>query len=123
MIGNSYYAATTDGWTSNANETYYSLCVHFITEDWVLQELNLDIQKITGHTTAPDVDVHVNELLERNHLDKGKLCCLVTDNEPTMNRFGQDCDYEWQGCIDHLIEICTGHAFDSGTSVDNLYYN
>lgn len=116
LIGSSYYAATTDGWTSNANETYYSLCVHFI-DDWTLRELNLDIQKITGHTTATDVDVHFNELLERNSLDKAKLCCLVTDNEATMNRFGQDCDYEWQGCIDHQIEICTGHAFDSGIIV------
>ena len=55
MIGSSHYAVTTDSWTSNANQTYYSLCVHFISDDWTLHLLNLDIQKITGHTGASDV--------------------------------------------------------------------
>jgi hypothetical protein len=38
--------------------------------------------------------------------------CAVTDNEPTMNAAADLLPFDWHGCVDHLIELTTGIAFD-----------
>ena len=42
MLKNQVVSITTDGWTSVANESYMSLTVHYINEDWELISMNLD---------------------------------------------------------------------------------
>ena len=34
------------------------------------------------------------------------------DNEPTNNLVGDNMEYQWIGCIDHLIELVTSVVFD-----------
>lgn len=41
-----------------------------------------------------------------------RVAALVTDNEPTMNAMGLLAPFPWVGCIDHLIELTTGIAFE-----------
>ena len=41
------------------------------------------------------------------------ILAVVTDNEPTMNKFGDLIDEtEWFGCIDPLIQLVTKPVFD-----------
>ena len=45
--------------------------------------------------------------------------CAVSDNEPTMNAAADLLPFPWHGCVDHLIELTTGIAFN-GPGVEDV---
>ena len=51
--------------------------------------------------------------------NKNVVCC-VTDNEPTMNAAADLMPFQWMGCMDHLIELITGVAFDGHGIQDTM---
>jgi len=112
-----HLAITTDCWTSVANESYISLTAHFIDENWKLTELDLCCDPFPGSHIAPVIAAKVQELHLKFGITDEQVVCCVTDNEPTNNAAADSMSYEWIGCVDHLVELTTGIAFNGiGTS-------
>ena len=55
-------AITTDSWTSEANETYVSLTMHLIDEDFTLISMPFDCVLLEGQTKAEDVVARVTAM-------------------------------------------------------------
>ena len=51
-----------------------------------------------------------------NHDTKRVSCCIM-DNEPTANAAADLLPFAWMGCVDHLIELVTGVAFNDTLAV------
>jgi len=105
-------AITTDCWTSRANEPYISLTAHLIEDDWTLASLDLCCEPFPGTHKAAVIAAKVSELHTKFGIPDANIICCVTDNEPTNNKAADHMSYEWIGCIDHLVELTTGIAFD-----------
>lgn len=62
----------------------------------------------------------INEYMIQHDL----ISAIVTDTEPTMNAFGRRMNdtfnIAWIGCIDHILELSTGKAFDDSKYPENL---
>ena len=74
-------AITHDGWTSKKIETYASLSVHVIDEEFNLFSCPFDVKKLTGHTYASCITDIVSEMTAFRDI---KPSVSVTDCEPSM---------------------------------------
>lgn len=120
MVQGHNSAITSDCWTSIANESYIALTAHFIDKDWKLNSLNLSCDPFPGSHKAQDVAMKIVEVHEKNGIPRENISACVMDNEPTNNLAGDFMPYEWIGCIDHLIELTTGIAFDNPAVVSSM---
>ena len=114
------FTLTTDTWTSAAKQSYIALTAHFINDDWELESICLDCCNFTGTHTAVDYKRKVEEMLDNCDCKWANVLAVVTDNEPTMNKFGDLIEEtEWLGCFDHIIQLITKPVFD-GPGVADL---
>ena len=114
-------SCTIDGWTSKANESYSACTCHWIDEDFQLMSMILGCFPHSGKAAAPD---HLRELknqLAKFDIELKDIVNITTDTEPAMIATGRLIIEEssvnhgnttWGGCIDHILELTTGIAFD-----------
>jgi hypothetical protein len=80
-----YYAATTDGWSSNTLQHYWSLTLHGLTSDWKLVEAVLACEPIYRHQSvdgvysASAVAKVLKGVMHDCELDIERLVAVVTD--------------------------------------------
>jgi len=72
----------------------------------------LVLAKTFNSHIATIIAAKVEELHLKFGIPNERVICCVTDNEPTNNRAADFMPYDWVGCVDHLIELTTGIAFD-----------
>jgi hypothetical protein len=114
MAAGSPTAITVDGWTSVANQTYYSTTRHFIDEFWELVSLSLECHLHVGAATQTDIRDTIVNACTAAGVDP--VCC-TTDCEPSMVAAGRLLLFPHLGCIAHRLETITGVMFDGpGTS-------
>ncbi|CAN0341489.1 unnamed protein product, partial [Phaeothamnion confervicola] len=100
---------TVDSWTSPANQTYFSLTRHAISDNWELLSLAADCVKHEGHTRATDLAEHiVNNLVGKYSID---VVSLVSDCEPSMVAAGRAIPFDHNGCLAHRLDLVTGEWF------------
>ena len=104
-----FASATTDGWTSVLNETYDSLTLHSIDQNFILKSYPFDIEKIDGHTRAEDLGNKITGMASKWDAE---LTVLVTDCEPSMVAAWRKLKHGAQGCFDHRLEKVSGIFFD-----------
>lgn len=93
---------------AEAKESYIALTAHFIdAKDWTLHCLNLACDPFPGHHTAPRVAAKVLDVCREVGIRPENITCAVMDNESTNNAVGDRLPFEWNGCVDHLIETVT----------------
>ena len=92
-----------------ANEAYIALTVHFIND---IVSLTAACKPFPGQHTAPLMAGKILEMITDIGLHHSDVVCCVMDNEPTANAAGDHMPFPWMGCIDHLIELVTGVAFN-----------
>jgi len=67
-------------------------------------------------STADELVTDFFAVFQQYDLKKKFITAIVTDTEPTMNCFGRKMKEEhkvaWVGCIDHILELASGKAFD-----------
>lgn len=106
-----WLACTTDAWTSVANVAYMCLTLHFITADWQLVSMSLDCSPFPGSHDGPSVAAKLNELLEAYGISLNNVVAAVTDTAPNMCRAARFMQYDWHGCMAHMLELVTGLCF------------
>lgn len=75
IIGNEYKSArslsfTTDGLTSRSNESYFSLVVYYVTEEWKLRHVTLNLEYAKDQHTEINLNNLIVKLIENDHFVK-----------------------------------------------------
>ena len=112
LLGGQSIAMTTDTWTSVSNVTFSSLTAHFIDKNWKHVDLPIGCFQFPGKHTAADCDRHFREMIKKCGIEGNQIVTVTTDNEATMNAWGDMMEWDWIGCIAHLINLVTKIAFD-----------
>ena len=64
------------------------------------------------------------QVIQDYSIEHKYISAIVTDTEPAMNCFGKEMgsrhDIAWIGCVDHILELCTGKAFDDSKYPTNV---
>ena len=121
MLKGQFFSLTLDGWTSIQGISYLGVTIHWISDNWTMCSCALGCFAKSGKSAAVDYLAEVVTVLERFDLEFSTFVAAVTDTEATMNLFGKLLVAEslqrggglfWHGCVDHLLELTTGIAFD-----------
>ena len=114
IIKNQHGAFTLDTWTSDANDTYISLTIHFIDKFFNLVSFPLTCEPFYGGKDAAAIKAKIDSILRKFNIKEQNVVVLVTDNEPTMNSLGTSgmLRFDWSGCIDHLLQLVANEAFN-----------
>ena len=104
-------AITIDMWSSIKKEGYMALSASFINEAWEIENWTLNCQPFPGKHGAEQVRDKLYDLLQTMDIEHQNVICCVTDNDATMNSFANSLDFEWQGCLAHLINLVTNYVF------------
>lgn len=103
-------ALTTDGWTSCANEAFITITGHFITGDWRLVSVVLQITKMEErHTSENLAEYMVSSLIDDWGLKKESICAIVHDNAANMVKM-QELLTTTFGCPSWCSVSCTAHS-------------
>jgi hypothetical protein len=119
------FSITSDGWTSRRQHSYTAITVHWINSNWELKSCALGCQPKEGPGSAKQHKVDIDTTLVRFNLQYSNFVASVTDTESTMNLYGNLLEddrrgcVEWVGCVDHVLELTTGLAFEDTEFSDN----
>jgi hypothetical protein len=123
MIDGKYVALTGDKWSSVTHQSYLGLTCHFINDDWELMRVTLKCSPTESEgSTATETANGFMRVIDEYGIDKAYISAIVTDTEPTMNAFGRilkESSIPWLGCVDHILELSTGKAFDDAVIPGN----
>ena len=75
---------TTDGWSSRANNSYISLTVHYIDDQWSTCCHMLETAECTTDHTAANLATGLEEALEHWELPANNISVATTDNAKTI---------------------------------------
>ena len=76
----SFFAATTDMWTSGCNDAYITFTVHFISSEWELHTFCLETIPIYYDHTGQNIADTISAILENWDLFKDKMVAATTDS-------------------------------------------
>ena len=96
------YSITIDGWTSSTNQHFLGVTIHFITDDWRLIALPIDVKHVQ-HECQSDVYECIRDAQRRMCLDPGKLVCVTTDSGGAVLNTGDRMDAMSFACVLHRM--------------------
>ena len=100
----SFFAATTDMWTSGYNNAYITFTVHCISNEWKLHMFCLEMVPMYSNHTGQNIADTISAILENWDLFKNKMVAATTDSESNIVLAFK---------ILHAVRIsCFGHNLD-----------
>ncbi len=84
-------------------QTYLGMTAHYLNESWELKKVSLQCNLLrTAHSTAEDMLENFLDALKEYDTQLQNVTAVVTDTEPTMNKFGRllkQRNVSWIGCV------------------------
>ncbi|XP_066544980.1 E3 SUMO-protein ligase ZBED1 [Amia ocellicauda] len=105
-----FFAATSDMWSSRTAESYQSLTVHFITEDFDLKAHCLQTAYFPDDHTEENIAAGLREGLASWDLHKEKLVCITTYNAANMVKAAQLNEWTRLQCFGHRLHLAIENA-------------
>lgn len=99
-----YVAATTDHWTSRANDSYATMTAHYITDQWVLKSPVLFTRAEGRRQTAVILSEEMSSALEEFEI-KEKVTAIVTDNAPNATKSVKLLEKGQINCFAHTLNL------------------
>ncbi len=109
-------ALTTDGWTSNATQSYMTFTAHFIDQQWALQSVGLQTRHTPEQHTSENLRDILLETLEEWNLTE-KLITGVLDNARNMTKAWELLQRPFVNCFAHTMNL----AVKKGLAVPSLH--
>ncbi|XP_063746041.1 E3 SUMO-protein ligase ZBED1-like [Eleginops maclovinus] len=81
-----FFSATTDLWSSRTMQPYLSLTVHFITDDWCLENACLQTSFFPSDHMGEEIAQGLRDGLESWNLSEDRLVCMTTDSGTNMTK-------------------------------------
>ena len=112
MAQASYFAVTTDGWTSRANESYLSLTVHYIDKEWILQNHLLETRHCPQSHTGENLATELEDMLKAWNLSVAQLSAATTDNAANIVLAMETLGWGHFRCFSHSLQLAINQAFE-----------
>lgn len=113
---------TTDGWTSRSNESYISLTVHYVTEEWKLRHITLNLEHSKEQHTAVNLNNLIVRLIKKWSFCKDIPMYFITDNAPNLVAALRKVPDTWQHlrCVAHSLQLAIVDAKKNTSNLDIL---
>lgn len=105
LVKHRFCAITTDAWTSLATESYMSLTVHFITDDFRSVNLPVECSPFRGSHTAERIKEKTDDMLAAYGIETTFVSAVVADNAANQVAAGRLADFESLGCGPHTLQL------------------
>ncbi|KAL7857228.1 hypothetical protein SRHO_G00161270 [Serrasalmus rhombeus] len=99
----SYYAATTDLWSSRTMQPYISLTVHFINHTWALRSVCLQTAYFPEDHKGEVIAQGIKDTLSSWNLAEDRLSCMTTDSATNMIKALKDNEWPSLQCFGHRL--------------------
>ena len=106
----SFYAVTTDLWTSCARHSFISFTIHFIDDKWELKTFCLDTVPILHDHTGQNLAEAIQDILANWKLDPANLICTTTDNKSNFLSAFTILNWIRISCFGHNLDLCVNKA-------------
>ena len=117
-----FLSITGDIWTSIATDSYLTVTVHYINENWEMLSIALGTLPLSESHTGQNIQSWVKELLNEFDVDVKKVVCFVHDNGANIDlaaRMLKD-ELGWYslGCAGHTLQLCVNNGLRINRSAD-----
>ena len=106
----SFYAATTDLWTSCARHPFMSFTIHFTDDKWELKTFCLDTVPILQDHTGHNLAEAIQDVMANWELDPTNLVCVTTDNGSNFLSAFNILNWMRISCFGHNLDLCVNKA-------------
>lgn len=100
---------TCDGWTSRATESYLTVTVHFVNNDWELKSYVLQTKVMSGSHTGANISEELQKIAHEWKIDN-KEPVVVTDNASNMSVAIELTGYQHVRCFAHVLNLASQRA-------------
>ena len=115
---------TTDCWSSKATQSFVTITVHFIDDDWKLVSAVLTTSQFPGSHTGERIAQKLHQSIALFHVPEDKIAAIVQDEAANAVLAGsilhEECGWERCTCAAHLLQTSIQHAIDSNHAVQNV---
>ena len=117
-----FLSITADIWTSKARESYLSVTLHYIDNNWEMTSFALGTFPLTESHTGESIQCWIKDLLKEFNVDSNKVVSFVHDNGSNIDLATRLLENElgWfsMGCADHTLQLCVNAGLKVNRSVD-----
>lgn len=99
-----YVSLTTDIWTSEANDSFLSLTLHYLNSDFQPKMVVLDCLPFNEEHTAENILSLIDAKLHPYQLSE-KIHCFVRDNAANMVGAFNLSSWTHTGCFLHILQV------------------
>ena len=107
-----FFSATTDMWSSIGLKPYMSYTIHFIDNDWTLQNRCLQAQFFPESHTGENIAEAMQSALDSWNLKAENQVCLTTDNGSNIVKAAQDLGWHRLSCFGHNLHLAVAKALN-----------
>lgn len=104
----SYFATTSDLWSSRTSEPYMSLTAHFIDQDWTLKSKCLQTAYFPEDHTGEVIASGLKEALASWGLNEDKQVCITTDGGTNIVKATSLNNWTRLQCFGHILHSAIG---------------
>ena len=101
-----FYPVTTDMWSSHGMTPYIGFTLHWIDNQWVLQNRCLGTKYVPEEHTGMQLAQCLNEILSDWKLDETKMAAITTDNGANIVKACKE--KQWRTQTRYPLENCRG---------------
>ena len=107
-----FFAATTDLWSSDSCHPYLTLTVHFVSSNWDLKSFCLDTAALYEDHTGQNIADAISDIFDNWNLDMKKLVATTTDNASNMIAAFNLLDLLRLSCFGHNLDLAINKGLD-----------
>ena len=104
LSSGSVFSFTTDIWSSQANDSYISLTVHFLI-DFRRQNLTLNVSPFNSQHTGELIAEKIESLLGSWGFKDEQVFMVMRDNAANMRAAFRDSGMDSFGCLAHTLQV------------------
>lgn len=114
-----YYATTSDLWSSRTSEPYLSLTIHFVDEEWQLQSFCLQTSYFPEDHTGELIAQGLKDTLSSWSFDDEHMVCMTTDSGANVVSALRINNWQLLPCFGHRLHIAIGKFLNLKWTITN----
>jgi hypothetical protein len=107
-INCSYFACTSDMWSSTQMKAFMALTLHFLTDDFCMQSYTLEVKPTQGKHTGDMIQGEMAVLFMKWNLDSACLTMMLQDSGSNMVKACTNWGIPHFPCIGHSLHLVVG---------------